>query len=98
MNMFTQGSSVRKTVSVSVAVIGLCTLFAVCAAVAHAAGGGGTIASAPVVTPGVQEFGNTSSFTDSCQNGYEFWTLQLKQGDLVNVSWGAPQAVDTLAL
>ena len=83
---------------VTVAVIGLLALGAVCAGVAHASGGGGSIASAPVVTAGVQQAGNTSSFTDNCQNGYEFWALQLKQGDLVKVTWGTPQAVDKLAL
>jgi hypothetical protein len=82
-----------------IAAIGLCVLVALGAGVARATGGGGgTIASAPVVTAGVQQIGSTASFTDSCQNGYEFWALQLKQGDLVKLTWGSPGAVDTVAL
>jgi hypothetical protein len=85
--------------SVSAAVVGFCALAAICTGAALATvGGGGSIASAPVVTAGVQQNGNTSSFTDSCQNGYEFWALHLTQGDLVKITWGAPAAVDTLAL
>jgi len=84
---------------VSAVVIGFCALVAICAGVARATGGGGgTIASGPVVPSGIQQNGNTSSFTDVCGNGYEFWTLQLKQGDLVKITWGDPTAVDTLAL
>lgn len=56
------------------------------------------MASAPVVAAGIQQFGNTSTFADSCQNGYEFWTLQLEQGDLVKITWASPAAVDTLAV
>ena len=66
--------------------------------VATAAGGGGSIADAPVVPPGVQQFGNTSTFTDDCDNGYEYWVLQLKRGDLAKITWGGPPAVDHLAL
>jgi len=84
--------------SVGTAVIGLCALAAICAGVAGAAGGGDTIATAPVVPAGAPQSGNTSSFTDTCQNGFEFWMLQLKQGDLVKITWNAPPAVDALAL
>ena len=76
----------------------LCRL-AICAGVARATSGGGdSIATAPVVTAGVQEDGNTASFADKCGNKYEYWALQLKQGDLVKITWGEPAAVDTLAL
>jgi hypothetical protein len=82
-----------------VAVIVVCALVAICAGVARATvGGGGTIATAPVVSSGVPQIGNTSSFTDTCGNGYEFWSLQLMKGDLVKITWGSPLAVDTLAL
>src|SRR5260221_3663050 len=84
--------------SVGVAVIGFCTLVAIWAGVARATGGGGTIASAPVAPAGVQQAGDTASFTDSCQNAYEFWMLNLTQGDLVKITWGSPAAVDTVAL
>lgn len=81
------------------AVVGFCVLVAISAGVARATtGGGATIATAPIATPGVQEVGSTSTFTDPCHNGYEFWLLPLKQGDLVKITWGVPAAVDTLAL
>jgi hypothetical protein len=84
---------------VGVAVIGGCVLAAIGAGAARATvGGGDTIATAPVVAPGVLENGSTATFTDSCQNGHEFWMLQLEQGDLVKITWGSPAAVDTLAL
>ena len=84
--------------SLSAAVVVLCSLLAVGASAAFATGGGGSIASAPGVSPGGQQSGSTATFTDTCGNGYEFWTLQLKQGDLVKITWGTPPAVDTLAL
>jgi hypothetical protein len=85
--------------SVGAAVVGLCVLVAFCAGVARATdGGGGTIATAPIAPVGSPQIGNTSSFPDACGNGYEFWTLPLKKGDLVKITWGAPAAVDTLAL
>ncbi len=84
---------------VRVAVIGCCALLATCVGVARATtGGGGTIATAPSVTPGVPVDGDTSSNTDSCTNGFEFWKLQLRQGDLVKIMWGDTAAVDKLAL
>jgi len=84
---------------VAAAVIGFCALVAVGAGVARATGGGGqTIATAPVVSAGAGQAGSTASFTDSCQNGYEFWALQLKKGDLVKILWGTPPAVDEVAL
>jgi hypothetical protein len=85
--------------SVGVAVLGFCALFAVCAGVARATGSGGnSIATAPIVPAGVQQVGSTATFTDSCGNGFEFWTLQLEQGDVVKITWGRPAAVDTVAL
>ncbi len=84
---------------IGLAVLGVCALLALSAGVAGATtGGGGTIATALVATAGVQEDGNTASFSDNCLNKYEYWVLQLKQGDLVKITWGAPAAVDTLAL
>jgi hypothetical protein len=84
---------------VAVAVLGVCAVLAICAGVARATtGGGGTIATAPVVTPGVQEDGDTASFPDNCGNQYEYWVLQLEKGDLVKITWGSPAAVDMLAL
>src|SRR5205807_1910197 len=65
---------------------------------ATSGGGGATIASAPIATPGVAVSGSTSTFLDPCHNGYEFWLLPLKQGDLVKITWGTPAAVDTLGL
>jgi FlaG/FlaF family flagellin (archaellin) len=85
--------------SLGAAVIGLCALVVICAGVARATvGGGATIASAPVVPAGAQRSGDTSTYSDTCGNKYEFWMLQLKQGDLVKITWGSPAAVDTLAL
>jgi hypothetical protein len=85
--------------SVGVAVFGVCALVAISAGVASATvGGGGTIVTAPVVPVGVPQIGSTANFTDSCGNGYGFWALQLKKGDLVKITWGSPLAVDTLAL
>jgi hypothetical protein len=84
--------------SVGVAVVGLCALVAIFAGVARATVGGGNIANALGAVAGVPEPGTTATFTDSCGNGYEFWTLQLRKGDLVNINWGAPAAVDTFAL
>jgi hypothetical protein len=46
----------------------------------------------------VQRTGNTSTNVDTCGNKFEFWMLQLKQGDIVKITWGSPAAVDTLAL
>jgi hypothetical protein len=83
---------------VAAALIGFCALLAICVGIARATAGGSTIASALIVTPGVSENGTTASYTDSCQNGFEFWTLQLTQGDLVKITWSASPAVDTLAL
>jgi hypothetical protein len=85
---------------VHVAVMGVVVFAAIGAGVAHATSGGGaqTILNAPVVTPGVEEEGDTSTFTDTCTNGFEFWQLQLTQGDLVKLTWGVPAAVDTVAL
>jgi hypothetical protein len=83
---------------VSAAVVGCCVLAAVGARVARATAGGGSIATALVATAGVQENGDSSVFTDNCQNGYEYWALHLTQGDNVKISWGGPPAVDTLAL
>jgi hypothetical protein len=83
---------------VTAALIGVCALLAICVGIARATVGGGTIATAPVATPGVLELGSTSLFPDPCGNGYEFWKLPLEQGDLVKITWGAPAAVDTLAL
>ena len=76
-----------------------CALVAICAGVARATGGPAAVSrTRRLCSAGVQQVGNTSSFTDTCQNGYEFWSLQLKQGDLVKITWGSPAAVDTLAL
>jgi hypothetical protein len=84
---------------VTAALIGVVTLIAIGAGVARATtGGGGTIATAPVVISGVPGNGSTSTYTDSCGNGFEFWRLQLEKGDLVQISWGDTQAVDKLAL
>jgi hypothetical protein len=84
---------------VAAALIGACALVAICAGVARATDGpGSSIATAIAVTPGVQEEGTTSGFLDTCGNEFEFWTLQLKQGDHVKITWGKPAAVDTLAL
>ncbi len=85
--------------SVGLAVVGVCALVAICASVASATvGGGGSIATAPAVPAGVEQSGNTTAFTDACGLGYEFWTLQLKKGDLVKITWGATAAVDALSL
>jgi hypothetical protein len=84
---------------VTAALIAVCALLAIYVGIARAGGGGGaTIATAPVATPGILEPGSTSAYTDPCGNGYEFWKLPLEQGDLVKITWGAPAAVDTLAL
>jgi hypothetical protein len=84
--------------SLGLAVLGFCCLAALCVGVARATGGGSSIAAALVVTPGVQEAGSTSSNADGCQNGFQFWTLHLTQGDVVKVTWGGTGAVDRLAL
>src|SRR5690349_2492405 len=85
----TQPQRIASTVlamrSVGAAVIGVCALCAICAGVARATVGGGSIASAKVAAAGVQEAGTTASFKDTCQNGYEFWSLHLTQGDLVKI-------------
>jgi hypothetical protein len=84
--------------SVGVAVVGFCALVAISAGVARATIGGGSISTALVATPGVEESATTATFFDNCGNHYEFWKLQLTKGDLVKITWGSPPAVDTFAL
>ena len=53
-------------------------------------GGGGTIASAPTVTPGTQEFGNTADGKYQYYGqdyGADFWKLSLIAADHVTVDW-----------
>jgi hypothetical protein len=82
---------------VTAAVIAGLALLAISAGVAGATAAGGSIASALVATPGVQENGSTS-FTDNCQNNFEYWTVHLTQGDLLKLTWGTPPAVNRFAL
>ena len=51
------------------------------------AGGGATIAAAPTVVPGQQEFGSTTDGSCCDGRGADFWKLPLIPGDHVTVDW-----------
>lgn len=53
------------------------------------AAGGDSIANAPTVAPGQQQFGNTANVGDPTRQYYvnEFWKLQLLAGDEVTINW-----------
>jgi hypothetical protein len=54
------------------------------------AAGGSTIANAPVVVSGQQNFGNTTAMPTqgSSSYRYEYWRLQLISGDAVTINFG----------
>jgi hypothetical protein len=53
--------------------------------------GGKTIATGPVVTPGQQESGDTSTVSpESHGNYHSWWNLSVTVGDYVTIDWGAP--------
>src|SRR5205823_2290095 len=77
-----QGTVVRRLA----AVVGVGVVTLVGAAGAFA-GGGANLASAPTISPGQQQFGNT---TDGCEGnceGADFWKLSLIAADRVTVDW-----------
>lgn len=55
--------------------------------------GGTSIAAAPAVTYGQQEFGNLSSQVEEyCKHYRSWWTLPVTAGDLVQIDWEAQGA------
>jgi len=51
------------------------------------AAGGTSIAGAPAVTPGVQQFGNTAAGSVIGCRHSQFWTLNVVAGDEVTIDW-----------
>jgi hypothetical protein len=74
----------RRLVVASVMVLG-CLAWTANVAFAN---GGSSVASAPVVASGQQEFGNTTDATwiDGC-GGADYWILSLLSGDQVTIDW-----------
>jgi hypothetical protein len=72
--------------------IGVAVTLSMACASAALANGGATIASAPVVVSGQQEFGNTTDgimpYGGCAGSGQtDFWKLQLTAGDTVVIDW-----------
>jgi hypothetical protein len=59
-----------------------------CGAPTAFASGGSTIASAPIIAPGQQEFGTTADGQYDCGPA-DFWNLSLESGDAVTIDWEA---------
>jgi hypothetical protein len=80
---------------VSVAGFGgmLLLLVATTIGVASIVGGGSSIATAPTVVPGQQEFGDSGdrSFQRSCTRKGSYWKIALVAGDHVTIDWEANQ-------
>lgn len=62
------------------------------------AAGSPSIANAPLVQPGVQQFGDNSTccyMNDGFGFHREFWALRLVSGDRVTINWTFPQTGDS---
>lgn len=74
-------------------VVGVLAITGVFAGVsaAHLSSGGATIASAPTVVPGQQEFGNSNDVQNGPDYRYpgDYWKLSLVAGDHVTIDWEA---------
>lgn len=76
-------------------------LVSACALVSAApsyAEGGASIAAAPSIVPGQQEFGNTTNgpgYSDGCQGDYHisWWILPAISGDNVVIDWEEPEEI-----
>jgi hypothetical protein len=76
----------------STAVVILLAGGVLCAVAAAAAkSGGGSIASAPLVNPSSQEFGNTADGVIEGNTPADYWKLQLISGDHVKIDWESQQ-------
>jgi len=75
----------RLTLLTTVLVTALTSLLAF--SLPASADGGTSIAGAPAVTPGVQQFGNTANggLVGGCR--YQYWLLNTVAGDQVTVDW-----------
>jgi hypothetical protein len=79
-------------------ILALAAIASTAAATAAFAEGGPSIAQAPVIVPGQQEFGNTANGTstnNSCGEAVrsQWWMLPVTSGDHVAIDWEEPESI-----
>jgi hypothetical protein len=82
----------------SALVVLLTSLFALAAAAPSSAEGGGSIAGAPLIVPGQQEFGSLLAHPPMAGTYWSWWLLPLTAGDAVQIDWEGQYKADWLGV